>query len=72
MPGGNRDFVPGKSCPPTHCCHHRECLFEFARITVRLIKDARPRKPQWTESIAVGSGSLVETIAETILPCQSG
>jgi hypothetical protein len=55
LPGANRDFVPGKSHPPTHCCHDR-----------RLAKDARARKPQRTESIAVSSGALLEAIAETI------
>ena len=37
-----------------------------ALITSRLAKDTTARKPQWTESIAVGSQAFVEAIGQTV------
>jgi hypothetical protein len=44
-------------------------LIEIPVITGRLARDARAHEPQWTDSIAVGSGAW-EAIAETMPPWQ--
>ena len=56
MARANRHFLPGCIWHITHRCHKRESLLKFAR----------DRRPEWTESIGVGSESFLRAIKERL------
>lgn len=58
MARAKRHYIPGQIWHLTHRCHKREFL-------LKLVQD-KWRWLQWTESIAVGSKSFIETIREKL------
>jgi len=58
MPRANRHYIPGYVWHITHRCHKKEFLLKFGRD--------RRREGKWTESIAVGSESFVNSTKEKL------
>ncbi len=56
MARANRHFLSGYVWHITQRCHKREFLLKFAR----------DRRPEWTESIAVGGEAFVRGIKERL------